>query len=142
MLAGLFALVIAAAFSGAAFYINFAEHPARMRLPVEASLDQWRPSYKRGFMLQATLAVAGGALAIWQWHATGGGLWLAGGLVLLANWPFTLLVIMPTNRRLLAEGAGTAADTPDLLIRWNRLHAVRTLLGLLATALLFTGARG
>ena len=77
MLAGLFALIFAAAFAGAAFYINFAEHPARMAIPVEAAVKQWRPAYTRGFMMQATLAVTGGLSALWQWQLGGGSGWLA-----------------------------------------------------------------
>ena len=59
MFAGQLALVLAAEFAGAAFYINVAEHPARCRQPwlprqqrwaylphsSHGILDRWRSSY-------------------------------------------------------------------------------------------------
>jgi hypothetical protein len=138
---GLLALVIAAVFAGAAIYISVAEHPARLNLPVDALLAQWKPSYKRGFSMQASLAVLGSVAGALAWWKTGEGLWLAGAIVLVANWPFTLLVIMPTNLRLMAI-APEAADpvTRSLLERWGRLHAVRSALGVIATLLFLMAA--
>ena len=142
MLIGLIALICAAFFAGAAFYINVAEHPARMLIPTNFAVLQWRPSYARGFAMQATLAVIGGCAALWQWYAAGSAAWLIGGVLLLANWPYTLLVIMPTNHILEAEGAETSAAADSLLRRWNRLHAVRTGLSLLAVGAMLVGAMG
>jgi hypothetical protein len=66
--------------------------------------------------------------------------WLWGGLVILAVVPFTLVVIRPTNERLLTPGRDLAsAETRDLLERWGRLHAVRTALGLVASILYLYG---
>ena len=138
---GLLALVIAAAFAGAAIYINVAEHPARLGLPVGALLTQWKPSYGRGFAMQASLAVLGGVLGALAWWETGDGFWLAGAVVLVANWPFTLLVIMPTNLRLMATAPESAETvTRSLLERWGRLHAVRSVLGAIATVLFLVAA--
>ncbi|MEP7223207.1 MAG: DUF1772 domain-containing protein [Novosphingobium sp.] len=142
MLAGQVALIVAAAFASAAFYINFAEHPARMALPPKLAVRQWAPSYKRGFAMQATLAIVGGVSAIAAWYLGGGGLWLLGGLVLLANWPFTMLAIMPTNHRLLDSDSLSDQQVAALLQRWNRLHGVRTGLGALALAMLLIASLG
>jgi len=141
MIWGLLALVIAATFAGAAIYINVAEHPARLGLPVGTLLTQWKPSYARGFAMQATLAVLGGVLGALAWWKTGSGLWLVGAIVLVANWPFTLLAIMPTNLRLMATAPESAdAVTRSLLERWGRLHAVRSVLGAIATVLFLVAA--
>jgi hypothetical protein len=133
MLTGHLALVIASAFTGAAFYINVAEQPARLGLDDRALLTEWKPAYKRGFAMQGTLAVVGFLLGSIAWWQTGGAAFLAGGLLMLANWPYTLFAIMPTNNKLMAtdpEAAGP--ESRGLIVKWNRLHAVRTALGGLA----------
>jgi hypothetical protein len=141
MIWGLLALVTAAAFAGAAIYINVAEHPARLGLSVGPLLTQWKPSYARGFAMQASLAVLGGVAGALAWWESGDGLWLAGAVVLVANWPFTLFVIMPINRQLIATAPDTAdATTRALLERWGRLHAVRSVLGAIATLLFLMAA--
>ena len=140
MMFGLFALASAAIFFGAAFYVNFAEQSARLSLDDRSLLAEWRPAYKRGFITQASLAVIGFVLGILAWWQTGVWLWLIGALLLLANWPYTLLVIMPTNNTLMATDPAQAnLETRQLIRKWGRLHAVRTALGLAAT-LIFISA--
>ena len=55
MVIGLFALVLASFFTGAAFYITLAEPPARLSLEDRSLLAEWKPSYMRGFNLQGSL---------------------------------------------------------------------------------------
>jgi uncharacterized membrane protein len=129
--AGTLALIFAALFAGAALYINVAEHPARMKLDAAHAVVQWSPSYDRGYVMQATLAILGGVAGLVAWRELGGTLWLVGALLMLANWPWTLIAIMPVNKRL---KAGSGEGAVSLLNRWARLHAVRTLLGFGALA--------
>ena len=140
MIAGQLALVVAALFAGAAFYVGFAEQPARLQLDDRSLLVEWKPSYKRGFAMQAPLAVIGFLLGLLAWWQTGAWLWLIGAVVLIANWPYTLLGMMPTNNRLMAAGPTKAGPESRALIEtWARLHAVRTMLGVVA-AILFLWA--
>src|SRR6516162_3481762 len=80
-------------FFGAAVYINLVEQPARISCGTPLALTQWRPSYKRGTLMQAPLALI-------AWRFEGGTAWLVDGLLLLLVVPLTLVVILPTNKRL------------------------------------------
>lgn len=123
----------AGTFAGAAIYINVAEHPARMTLDTAAAVRQWAPSYARATRMQAPLAVLGFMAGLGAWLTGGGTGWLGAGLLLGVVVPFTLIVIMPTNRRLLEPGRDLAsAETRALLGRWNKLHAVRSVLAFAA----------
>jgi uncharacterized membrane protein len=134
MLAGQFALAVAAVFFGAAFAINFAEQPARLALDDRSLLAEWKPAYKRGFAMQAPLATIGFILGIVAWWQTGSRLWLLGALVLITNLPYSALGIMPTNNKLMAvDPVNANLSSRKLIERWARLHAVRTVLGFAAT---------
>ncbi len=135
MLFPMIALLSAALFAGAALYISLVEHPARLGLGDAALLAQWQPSYRRALPIQAGLAVAGGLAGLAAFAVAGHGAWLAGALLMLANWPFTMLAIMPTNKRLLAmrPERDAGAETRAMLIFWGARHNVRSALGAAAT---------
>jgi len=143
MFTGQLALMIAAIFAGAALYVSVAEQPARLGLEDRPLLAQWIPSYKRGFAMQAPLAAIGFLLGVLAWWQTADWLWLLGALVLVANWPYTLIGIMPINRRIMAirpEDANAASTA--LIAQWGALHGIRAALGLSATVIFLVASSG
>jgi uncharacterized membrane protein len=131
------AILCSGLFAGAALYISFVEHPARMQCGTVLALTQFAPSYKRATIMQASLAAVGTLAAIAAWLQGAPATWLIGGLLLGAAIPFTLIVILPTNKRLLDPSLDKDSRfAAQLLQRWATLHAVRTALSL-ASLLVF-----
>ncbi len=128
-------------FAGAAIYINLVEHPARLECGPELAATVFGPSYRRAALMQASLAMLATVSGVGVVLAGGPRLWLAGAVLIFAVLiflvvPFTFLVIMSTNKQLLdPERDRTTAETEALLRRWGSLHAVRSILSLLAATL-------
>jgi hypothetical protein len=123
-------------FAGAAIYINLVEHPARMACSTEIAATVWAPSYKRATVMQASLAIIGFLTGFAAWLLGAGAMWLVAALFILAVVPVTLVVIFPTNKQLLAPGRDLSSpDTRRLLVKWGRLHAIRSVLSFIASAI-------
>ena len=130
MLAAQLATVVAALFAGAAIYVNVAEQPARLALPDGPMLAQWQQSYPRAASMQASLAIVGGVLAIIAYVTLSDWRWLLGAILILANWPYTLICIKPTNNTLKGiEVSAAGAEARRLVEKWGLLHAGRSALG-------------
>src|SRR5262249_1005296 len=121
-------------FTGAATYIIVAEQPARLALDDGALLLEWKPSYKRGLAMQAPLALISAVLGIGAYFQNHEWRWLLGAAPILCNWPYTVLGIMPTNRRLMAIRQESAVpETRQLIEAWGRIDGGRGVLSLAAT---------
>ena len=130
------AILACTLFTGAAIYISAVEHPARLSCGAEVAAAEWAPSYKRATVMQAPLAVIAAFLGILRGILGGGSLWAWAAMLIIAVVPFTLIVIRPTNNRLLESGRDRGSDeTLRLLESWGRLHGVRTALGAAASVL-------
>ena len=131
------ALVATALFAGAAVYVSLVEHPAREVGGAAVALAQFGPSYRRGAVMQASLAAIGGLAGAVRWSAGGGAGWLAAGVLLAALIPYTVIVIMPTNKRLLDPALDPRSpEVATLLCRWGRLHSVRAFVSCVSLGLL------
>ena len=127
------ATLCAGLFSGAALYVSLVEHPARMACGTELAVREFGPSYRRATVLQLPLALVGalaGGVEAWR---QANSLLVAASLLLVAVVPFTLVAILPTNDGLQDPKLDPKSSTAFLLLtRWGRLHAVRTVLSLVA----------
>lgn len=123
-------------FTGASIYINLVEHPARMECRVEIAITEFAPSYRRATVMQATLAAVGLISSIAVWLAGATFWWLVAGALLGSVMPFTLIVILLTNKLLLSPTLDKrSVEAERLLARWGALHAVRGVLSGLALLL-------
>jgi hypothetical protein len=133
----LIATLCAGLFAGAAIYVTSVEHPARLECGTVVAVTEFVPGYRRGKVMQASLAAVGFVAAVLAW-ALGSGLpVLVAGVLLGLVIPFTLIVILPVNTRLLDPKLDRgSSEAAHLLARWGRLHAVRSLSGAVAFGVL------
>jgi anthrone oxygenase-like protein len=143
MVLELIATLCTGLFTGAALYVNLVEHPARLETGTASAIREWRPSYRRGTVMQASLAVAGFLAALGAWLDGRGIPVLIAGVLQGAVVPFTLIVILPTNKQLSDSALDEASPkAAALLAKWNQLHAVRSMAALLAFLMLLLHVGG
>jgi hypothetical protein len=131
------AVLCAGLFAGAALYVSLVEHPARISCGTNLAVTEFAPSYRRATLLQASLAALGSLSGIAAWLVGGYATFLIGGVLLGAVIPFTIFVILPTNKQLLDPSLDKDSQLAgELLRRWGKLHAVRSWLSL-ASVLVF-----
>jgi hypothetical protein len=129
-------------FTGAALYVSIVEHPARMECGTELAVTEFTPSYRRGSMMQATLAMVSFLFSLAAWLKGGNAWWLLGGILLISVVPFTLIIIMPTNTALMDSALDrNSTRAAQLLRRWGWLHAARTTLSVLSLVIFLLIAR-
>jgi len=77
--------------------------------------------------MQVTSAALGLLASVAAWLAGATHWWLLAGVLLGSVIPFSLIVILPTNKRLLSPTLDRrSVEAERLLARWGRLHAVRS----------------
>jgi len=129
------AIFCTTSFAAIAFYISVGEHPARMECGPELASFVFGPSYRRAAAIQAPLAIIATLAGVGLWYLDREIMWLVAAVLIFSVVPITFIAIMPTNRRLLDPDLDrTSPATYELLRNWARLHGVRTLLSLAATA--------
>lgn len=133
-------LLSAALFTGGALYVSLVEHPARMRLPPAGAVEQFRVSYRRAAPWQAATAILSALCGVLASMVVGAWAWSVGGLMVGLAVPFTLIVIMPTTKRLLRGEAADDDERRRLLVRWGRLHWIRSACATLGLLVLICAA--
>lgn len=130
MLVEVGALLCAGAFAGGSLFISLVDHPVRAALGPEVARLHFREMYPRATVLQAPLAAAGSILALCAWLLGAGSAWLLEGLIIGTVVPYTLVFMIPLNRKLMSTVVMDDEQARCALAAWARGHAVRTVLGL------------
>jgi len=122
-------------FAGAVLYVELVEHPARIECGTDLAVTEFGPSYRRGTVMQVSLAALSFLASLGGWIISSNIVWLIGGILIVSVIPFTLIAILPINKQLLDPSLDRNSKlASDLLKRWGKLHAVRSALS--TTALL------
>ena len=114
-----------------------------MKLNHKPLLIEWKISYTRAAFLQGLLAIVSFALGTVAVYHSGNVCFLIGALLMLTNWPFTFIFIMPINNVLMKIEIENVDEKVDhlqirsLIAKWNILHAVRTILSFSAVFFYF-----
>ena len=134
MIPGTFALAFAAAFSGAALYVNWVEQPARMALDEDALLSEWGPSDRRGVALLAALALISALAGFLAYFESQDVSWAFGALVIVSSWPYTFFVMAPLNNQILSLRGRDVAAARVLIRQWGFVESGLAAIGFVAVA--------
>lgn len=132
---GSLALALAAAFFGAALYVNLVEQPARLALDDEAILNEWTPSDRRGVALILALSLLSAAAGLVTYFSSQDVRWAIGALIVVLVWPYTFFAMAPLNNQILALTANDVGAARALVRQWGVLEYGQTAIGLAASAI-------
>ena len=114
---------------GVALTATVIVHPILVMTKKTSAIDFFKPFFDKTHMLVFILSIFVTFLALIYSIFTGGLGWLAISLLLFLNLPYTMIFIMPINKRLMDENVDPLSQqTANDLKKWGRLHLVRTFL--------------
>jgi hypothetical protein len=135
MIAGLIALIFAAAFAGAAIYVAWVEQPARMALEDAALLSEWGPSDSRGVALMLAFALAGAVAGFVAYFETQDVRWVFGALIVVSSWPYAFFVMAPLNNQILGLRGRDVSAARALVRQWGHVESGFAAIGVFAVAM-------
>jgi hypothetical protein len=139
MIWGTFALAFAAAFTGASFYVNWVEQPARLKLDDAALLSEWGPSDSRGVSLLAALALLAAIVGFIAYFGSQDVRWAFGAIVMILSWPYAFFFMSPLDNQIRSLRGGEVAAARALVRQWGIVESGMTAIGL-AAVLIFLWA--
>src|SRR4029077_1550839 len=139
MIWGTFALAFAAAFTGASFYVNWVEQPARLKLEEAALLSEWGPSDSRGVSLLAALALLAAIAGFIAYFGSQDVRWAFGAIVMILSWPYAFFFMSPLDIQIRSLRGGEVAAARALVRQWGIVESGMTAIGL-AAVLIFLWA--
>ena len=135
MIWGTFALAFAAAFTGASFYVNWVEQPARLKLDDGALLGEWGPSDSRGVALLAAFALVAAIAGFTAYFESQDVRWAFGALVMIVSWPYAFFVMTPLDNQIRGLRGSDVGAARALVRQLGLVESGLTGLGVAAVAL-------
>jgi Domain of unknown function (DUF1772) len=135
MIWGTFALAFAAAFTGASFYVNWVEQPARLKLDDGALLGEWGPSDSRGIALLTAFALVAAIAGFIAYFESQDVRWAFGALVMIVSWPYAFFVMTPLDNQIRGLRGSDVGAARALVRQWGLVESGLTGLGVAAVAL-------
>ena len=132
MIWGTFAFAFAAAFTGALFYVNWVEQPARLRLDERALLSEWGPSDSRGVALLARLRSSAAISGFIAYFDTQDVRWAFGAVVIIGSWLYAFFVMSPLDNQIRSLRGGDVAAARALVRQWGIVELGLTAIGVVA----------
>jgi Domain of unknown function (DUF1772) len=139
MIWGTFALAFAAAFTGASFYVNWVEQPARLKLDDAALLNEWGPSDSRGVSLLIALALVATIAGFIAYFGSEDVRWAFGAIVIILSWPYAFFVMSPLDNQIRSLRGSDVAAARALIRQWGIVESGMTAIGA-AAVLIFLWA--
>jgi hypothetical protein len=136
MISGTLALAFAAAFTGASFYVNWVEQPARLKLDDTALLSEWGPSDSRGVALLVGLALLAAIAGFIAYFDTQDVRWAFGAVLMILSWPYAFFVMSPLDNQVRSLRGGDVGAARALVRQWGIVESGLTALGGIAVLVL------
>jgi hypothetical protein len=136
MISGTLALALAAAFTGASFYVNWVEQPARLKLDDAALLSEWGPSDSRGVAFLVGLALLAAIAGFIAYFDTQDVRWAIGGVLMILSWPYAFFVMSPLDNQVRSLRGGDVGAARALVRQWGIVESGLTALGAVAVLVL------
>jgi hypothetical protein len=132
MISGTLALALAAAFTGASFYVNWVEQPARLKLDDAALLSEWGPSDSRGVALLVGLALLAAIAGFIAYFDTQDVRWAFGAIFMILSWPYAFFLMSPLDNQVRSLRGGDVGAARALVRQWGIVESGLTVVGAVA----------
>lgn len=114
---------------GVALTASVIIHPILVMIDKIVAIEVFKPFFDKTHILVLILSIFITILALVYSIFTGNLWWVGVSLLLHLNGPYTLLFMMPINKRLMDKNVDAGSEkTAEDLKKWGELHLVRTVL--------------
>jgi len=125
----LLVILIMGAQFGIALTASIVVHPILVKAKKVTAIEVFKPFFDKTHIAVLYMSIIVSLLALAISIISGNWWWFGISLIMHLNGPYTVFFMMPLNRRLMDEKVNPDSEqTSNDIIKWGKLHAVRTVL--------------